>query len=122
MSFAIGTINGRLVREPETKEFQSGSVTSFTIACDQYNGKNKEKTPQYWDCECWSPAQAILKYFSKGDPISVSGVLRQDKVENEKGKRTFYKLRVEQVGTLPPRGGGEHNEGVTPEAANNDLF
>ena len=83
-----------------------GKVTSFTVACDQYNGKSKEKTPQYWDCECWSPAQEVLKYFSKGDAIAVSGELRQDKVENAEGKRTFYKIRVNNVGTLPPKGGG----------------
>ncbi len=113
MSLATVQVNGRLVRDPESKELGGGNVTSFTVACDQYNGKNKDKTPQYWDCECWGPAQAILKYFHQGDPITVAGTLRQDKVENEKGKRTFYKLRVEHVGTLPPKGSSAPSE---PEA------
>lgn len=118
MSLAVATINGRLVRDPEVKELGTGTVTSFTVACDQYNGKSKDKTPQYWDCECWGPAQAILKYFHKGDPITVSGSLRQDKVDNEKGKRTFYKLRVEEVGTLPARGSGPS----APEPEADDPF
>jgi single-stranded DNA-binding protein len=106
MSFAVATISGRLVRDPEQKDIGSGSVTSFTVACDQYNGKGKDKTAQFWDCECWSPAQAVLKYFGKGDPISVSGTLRQDRPppKGDGPARTFYKLRIEQVGTLPPRG------------------
>lgn len=113
MSLAVATINGRLVRDPESKELGGGNVTSFTVACDQYNGKGKDKTPQYWDCECWGPAQNVIKYFGKGDPITVSGTLRQDRVDNEKGKRTFYKIRVEQVGTLPPKGSGGPSQ---PEA------
>lgn len=113
MSFAVASISGRLVRDPETKEIGSGTVTSFTVACDQYNGKGKDKTPQYWDCECWSPAQGILKYFSKGDPISVSGQLRQDKPPPKDGQsaRTFYKIRVDQVGTLPPKSGNGGGSG-----------
>ena len=120
MSLAVATINGRLVRDPEVKELGTGTVTSFTVACDQYNGKSKDKTPQYWDCECWGPAQAILKYFHKGDPITVSGSLRQDKVDNEKGKRTFYKLRVEEVGTLPARGTSAAT--LTAEDTDDDPF
>jgi len=115
MSLAVATINGRLVREPESKELGGGNVTSFTVACDQYNGRDKDKTPQYWDCECWGPAQAILKYFSKGDPITVSGTLRQDKPppKGDGPARTFYKIRVENIGTLPPRGTSQPSE---PEA------
>ncbi len=110
MSFAVMSISGRLVRDPEQKDIGSGTVTSFTVACDQYNGKEKDKTPQYWDVECWSPAQAVLRYFKKGDPIAVSGNMRQDKRENEKGVRTFYKLRIEEVGTLPPKGSSAPSE------------
>lgn len=114
MSFATAAISGRLTRDPSTKEIGSGSVTSFTIACDQYNGKSNDKTPQFWDCECWSPAQSILQYFSKGDPISVSGQLRQNKGKKDE-KRTFYSLRVEQIGTLPPKDSSNMNTVSDPE-------
>lgn len=107
MSLAVATINGRLTRDPEVREFDNGgSVTNFSLACDQYNGPNKDKTSQFWDIECWTPAQKVLSYLKKGDPITVSGELRQEE-GNKEPKRRFYKLRVLQVGTLPPRGSSD---------------
>ena len=107
MSFAVATIVGRLGADPETKSFGSGSeVVTFPLAVDQYNGKNKDKTTQWWDCECWSPAKVLFEYVRKGDMVSVSGRLRQDTVEKDGTKRRYYKLRVEDV-ALPPKGSNQ---------------
>ena len=47
-------------------------------------------------------------------------------MENEKGKRTFYKIRVEKVGNLPPKSGETDGERITndskPPEEEADLF
>ena len=108
---AAVVFTGRLGQDPEKKEVGSKTVTEFSIAQDQYNGKNKEKSTSWWRCECWSPAQALLEWVGKGDQVTVSGTIRQDQSEKDGKKITYYKVRVEEISLPPKADSGNKSDG-----------
>ncbi len=73
-------VMGRLTRDPELRQTQSGvSVCSFSIACDRdFKARDsKEKETDFIDCVAWrSTAEFVTKYFTKGRMAVVSGRLQ----------------------------------------------
>jgi single-strand DNA-binding protein len=113
---ATGTLTGRLGRDPETKSFPSGGeVVNFSLAQDQYNGK-RDKTTSWWECECWSPAKALLQYVSKGDQVTLVGNFRQDRPSKDE---VYYKFRVEDI-VLSPKAHTSDGERVRSESEEED--
>ena len=68
------SISGRLTKDPELRRTQSGTaVCSFSVAVDRPGVKDKT---DFIDCVAWDKrAEFVSKYFLKGDPIEVNGVL-----------------------------------------------
>lgn len=88
-------IDGRMVADPVLRKTVSGtSVMTFTVA---HNFKDRTT---FLTCEAWGTgAEVIADRFRKGDPINLSGYLRQDDWEDKDGnKRSKIILRVEQHG------------------------
>lgn len=85
----IVAISGRITKELEVKELQSGSkVLTFNIAVDKFD-KDKNKTADFFTIKAWgSNADFIKKYFDKGDPIEINGELRTETYEKDGQKRT----------------------------------
>ena len=82
---------GRIVRNPELRQTQSGiPVTSFTIACDR-DFKNKEtgkKATDFIDCVAWrSTAEFVTKYMTKGRMAVVDGRLQLRDWTDREGNR-----------------------------------
>lgn len=77
---------GRLTRDPETRELEGGIlVTKFTIAIDRYKGAGERET-DFLDCIAWrSTAERIVKFFKKGSPIFVQGRIRSRRWTNRDG-------------------------------------
>lgn len=66
------TIAGRVGRDAETRPTNSGSVTSFTVAVDQRNGR--DKTTNWWRVSLWGKrGEGLAQYIRKGDNITVTG-------------------------------------------------
>ena len=67
------TIAGRIGRDAETRSTQSGdSVTGFTVAVDQRNGR--DKTTNWWRCSLWGKrGETLAQYLTKGASVTVSG-------------------------------------------------
>ena len=88
------TIMGRLTKEPELRQTQSGkAVANFTLAVDRdYAEKGAERQTDFIDCVAWrGTAEFVDKYFGRGQMAVVSGRLQirdwEDK-EVEKQKET----------------------------------
>ena len=66
---------GRLTRDPELRQTQSGaSVASFTIAVNRIG---KDAKADFIDCVAWNgTADFVKKYFVKGQQILVEGRLQ----------------------------------------------
>jgi single-strand DNA-binding protein len=94
---------GNITANPEIRQIPNSDavVCSFTIAVNN-RVKNRqtgeyEDDPCYIDCEAWGQtATTIHEKFKKGNPIYVSGSMKQEKwADKETGKnRSRYRLRL----------------------------
>lgn len=83
----IIAIKGRLVRDPEIRQTQSGvSVTNITVAVDRSYSAGGEKQTDFFDCVFWRQgAEFVSKYFSKGKEIIVHGEMQSRKWQDKDG-------------------------------------
>ena len=82
-------IMGRLARDPELRQTQSGkSVASFTIACDRGRKDPNGNSQTDWiPCTAWEKtAEFICKYFSKGQMIALDGRLQSRSYQDKNGQ------------------------------------
>jgi len=100
------TITGTLVADPELKWFDSGAcVANFTIAAndrrfDRDRNEWVDASATFLRCSIWRrDAEHVVESLSQGDRVVASGVLKQNKWENEHGeKRTAFELAVSEIG------------------------
>lgn len=93
------TIAGRLTRDAVTRDAGSDRVTSFSVAVD--NRQGKEKSTMFFDASLWGKrGEALAQYLTKGSSVSVSGDLGTREHEG----KTYLTVRVNDV-TL--QGGGQ---------------
>ena len=83
----IIAIKGRLVRDPEIRQTQSGvSVTNITVAVDRSYSAGCEKQTDFFDCVFWRQgAEFVSKYFKKGKEIIVTGEMQSRKWHDKDG-------------------------------------
>lgn len=86
-------IMGRLTRDPEKRQTQSGTaVAGFTLAVDRdFKDQNGEKAADFIDVVAWrSSATFATTYFHKGDLAVVEGrlQLRDWKDQNGNARRS----------------------------------
>lgn len=103
------TIVGRLGKDPETRETNSGTVvTKFSVATSRTwtkDGDKQEKTTWH-NVEVWgSTASACADYLRKGSLVYVSGPLEVDEYDDKKTGETkrHYKLAAQRVKFLDKR-------------------
>ncbi len=84
-------IEGNLVRDPDSINVSDEkTVCKFSIAVNQQYKKNEEimKSVSYFDVQVWQNlAESCQKYLRKGNSVRVSGRLKQDRWEDEDGKK-----------------------------------
>ena len=83
----IIAIKGRLVRDPEIRQTQSGvSVTNITVAVDRSYSAGGEKQTDFFDCVFWRQgADFVGEYFKKGKEIIVTGEMQSRKGQDKEG-------------------------------------
>jgi single-strand DNA-binding protein len=93
---------GRLTRDPELRQTQSGaSVANFSLAVDR-DFKDKqtgEKTTDFIDIVAWrSSAEFVSRYFAKGRMAVVEGRLQlRDWTDRDGNKRRTAEVLAEHV-------------------------
>lgn len=94
-------IVGRLVKDPELRETDSGKkVTNITLAVPRsYKNENGEYETDFIDCTLWGGvADRTAEYCRKGDLVGVKGRLQINNYENEKGeKRKITEVIAEKL-------------------------
>lgn len=114
------TIMGRLTRDPELRQTQTGTpVASFTLAVDR-DMKNKEtgeRATDFIDCVAWrSTAEFVSKYFSKGRMAVADGRLQlRDWTDKDGGKRRSAEVIADNVYFGDSKREGEASTGATYE-------
>ena len=99
MSFNLVVLFGNLTRDPELKYLSNGiAVCSFSIAVNDVwkdDKGEKQEHVNYIDCEVFSKtAETISEYFKKGDPILISGSLKQQRWQDKDTEKTRSKVIV----------------------------
>lgn len=103
---------GRLVRDPELRQTQSGiGVVRFTVACDRAfaDKQTGKREADFIEVQAWrNTADFVSRYFHKGDAITVEGSLRNNNYEDKSGVKHYtYVVMADQVGF----GGRSENQG-----------
>lgn len=80
---------GRLTKDPELRATTSGAnVCSFTLAVDDYNGK--EKSAHFIECVAWEqPAKFLCAYCKKGSLVGLTGKLIQRSYDRKDGTKAY---------------------------------
>jgi len=80
---------GNLVKDPELKYTNSNiAVARYTIAINTRYGEKQET--DYINVKTWGKsAEFINKYFKKGQPIAISGRLKNNNYEDNKGIKHY---------------------------------
>ena len=108
---------GRLTRDPELRQTQSGaSVANFSLAVDR-DFKDKqtgEKTTDFIDIVAWrQTAEFVSRFFTKGRMAVVEGRLQiRDWTDKDGNKYVIHKN--ESISFPPNEGRGLKNESGKP--------
>lgn len=117
--FSKTVVMGNLVRDPETKQTNSGhSVTSFTLAV---NGRNDDVA--YIDCTAWNKGgETIAQYLHKGDALLVSGRLNQSRWQDKDGNnRSKLDVVVDEFAFIGSKNNSDGSSTQTAPQPNYDA-
>lgn len=109
-------LTGNVGNDPETKEFDWGSVVEFSLATTKRwkdkAGEKKEKT-EWHQISCTMPGlvKVIQNYVSKGDKLAIVGEIQYSKYEKDGEVKYFTKINVSEMELLTPK-----NQTATPTA------
>ena len=93
-------IVGRLVKDPELRETQSGKkVTYITLAVPRsYKNVDGEYETDFIDCTLWTTvAQSTTQYCKKGDLLGVKGRLQTSTYEKDGEKKYTTDIIAEKI-------------------------
>lgn len=91
-------ITGRLTKDPELKQTQTGAyLLPLCVAVDR---GDKNRTTDFIDCLAWNKtAEFIAKYFKKGKPIEITGKLTTRTYEKSDGTKVkATEVLINEVG------------------------
>lgn len=91
---------GRLVRDPELKETESGKkMTHVTLAVPRsYKNTNGEYDTDFVDCTLWTGvAESTSEYCKKGDLVGIKGRLETSSYEKDNQKKYVTSVIAEKV-------------------------
>ena len=98
------TIQGRLTRDPELRQTQSGTpVAGFTVAWSEKYKENEQKL--FMPCVAWGKqGEFVANYFVKGQETTVEGKLVTRKWEDKNGNnRETVELIVDRIHFCGPK-------------------
>lgn len=82
---------GRMTADPELKQTQNGiSVTSFTVAVNRRQQKDKPQEADFINCVAWRQAAEFLaNYFHKGNSVCLIGSIQTRSYTNQNNEKRY---------------------------------
>lgn len=107
-------IMGRLTRDPDFKQTQSGvAICKFSVAVERQfkDSKTGERLTDFLECTAFrGTAEFISRYFSKGNMILVEGNIQNNNYTDNNGVKHYSNnIMVENVSFC----GGKNEGGTT---------
>lgn len=121
MAINIVAITGRMTKDPEIRQTQSGvPVCSFAVAVDRAYKSGEERQADFIDCTAWRhSAEFLEKYFHKGDMIGITGHLQTRNWETDDGqKRKSTEIVVDSLSFV----GGKKSDKPSEPPAEKPTF
>ena len=107
---------GNVVKDIETKELASSSVSRIRLAVDD---PFREKNTVYIDCEAWGDQAAFAqKWLKKGSGIIVDGRLCMDSWEKDGKKETKIFVKAQEIRFSNVGSKSEKSEQGSPKQEN----
>ena len=110
-------IQGRLVRDPEFKDFSTSKLCKFTVASNRVFKETKEVL--FIDITAWGTLSNLCNQLElrKGDLVLVEGRLQQEKWTGKDGKESSkHSIVAQNVILIPIDGDGDMSS--VPEKRN----
>ena len=97
-------LTGRLGKDAEVRQTQSGAVAGFSVATDAGFGDRKQTL--WFDCSIWGKRaeSGLIDYLKKGQQVAVSG----DLSEREHEGKVYKQIRVDDLDLM---GGKQQSAG-----------
>jgi single-strand DNA-binding protein len=108
-------LNGRLTRDAELKYANSGTaICNFSLASNRSvkkDGKYEDEA-NFFDCTLFGKsAENLCKYLVKGQQVSISGELRQERWEKDGEKKSRVSIIANNIFLI----GGKKDETEKPK-------
>ena len=105
------TLIGRVGKDPDIREIQSGKVVKFTLATNNYN-----KDTEWHSVVCFGKtADAMSQFLQKGTLVCVIGTIHYNKFTDKEGiNKVYTEIIANQVQLL------SKSEQVKPEPIKED--
>lgn len=103
------TVAGTLGADPETRDAGSGTVTSFRVAVNGWDGRKKEKTTTWVKVTVWGKrGESLGALLHKGDKLCACGVAQLSKWTNRDGvEQTTLELNASDITPMGKAGGSQ---------------
>lgn len=112
------SVAGNVTKDGELRFLpDSTPVLSFSVADNQ----GKDKDAIFWNCSLFGKrAETLNQYISKGQAVTVTGSIQQDKFnDKETGQsRTVLKIRVNDIALQGGKQEGQRQEPTQPAQSN----
>ena len=97
-------LTGRLGKDAEVRQTQSGAVAGFSVATDVGYGDRKQTL--WFDCSIWGKRaeSGLIQYLTKGQQVAISGELS----EREHEGKVYKQIRVDGLDLM---GGKQQSDG-----------
>ena len=116
---------GRLTRDPELRQTQSGtSFCPFSIAVNRnYTNANGEREADFINITVWrGTAENCARYLTKGRRVAVVGSLQSRNYEDKDGKkRTVVEVVGDEVEFLSDKSEKQDSNTPAPKSAKANL-
>lgn len=86
---------GRVGKEPEIRQFESGSMATFSLATSKKytkDGEKKEQTEWHNVVVNGKLSEVVEKWVHKGDLLYIEGEIKYQDFEKDGVKKTFTKI------------------------------
>lgn len=107
---------GRLVRDPELKQYENGKVSNIVLAVPRaYKNVNGEYETDFLECTLWQGvAENTFNYCRKGDLVGVRGRLQANNYEKDGHMVYKTEVIVEKITFLSNKPKEEQEEKLKP--------
>ena len=117
---------GRLTKDPEYRQTQSGvSTATFTLAVNRtFKNKNGEREADFINVVVFrQQAENVSKYLSKGSLTGVDGRIQSRSYENQEGRRVFVtEVIADNVHFLEPKKSNQSQQQQGQASTGNNPF